>query len=149
MPGKRMCLPKGFNPPRSAGSGESSGVSGIDPAGLLFQSAPERGLRGISSEPGGALAGNVFQSAPERGLRGIMDKAGTQTPMLLVSIRPGARAPGNRAPSYVRPAPTTFQSAPERGLGESRRASNGPSLAMCFNPPRSAGSGESIGGLAG
>ena len=154
-----------FNPPRSAGSGESCrAVWALDRL-IGFQSAPERGLRGIrrqhcpplaydvsirpgarapgnlcfrhvgevvqgvSIRPGARAPGNLqlvneprtnteFQSAPERGLRGIIAKLGS-APALFVSIRPGARAPGNPG---LEPAI---------------------SLPCSFNPPRSAGSGES------
>ena len=145
-PGNRPRSPttpssSGFNPPRSAGSGESV-LAVTLPIPALFQSAPERGLRGIghfqatagirevSIRPGARAPGN--QESTQREAAGVG-----------VSIRPGARAPGNPGRSLAAPQIDRFQSAPERGLRGIKAAVAPRRPRRCFNPPRSAGSGES------
>ena len=83
---------------------------------FLFQSAPERGLRGIHNTEMQRGDAKGFQSAPERGLRGISPRISRSSRPRVVSIRPGARAPGNPPRAINGTYMVEFQSAPERGL---------------------------------
>ena len=107
-----------FNPPRSAGSGESC-VRRRRNFRLMFQSAPERGLRGIRFRKGPRRRRRGF-NPPRSAGSGESPAPTVASGVHRVSIRPGARAPGNHSPLEFY-APT-----------------------YCFNPPRSAGSGESV-----
>ena len=112
----------------------------------MFQSAPERGLRGIC--PRGRYRGcrMLFQSAPERGLRGIF--ASRSVSCSGVSFNP-PRSAGSGESHRVGclPTPSRFQSAPERGLRGIHQAAIHGHDDLRFNPPRSAGSGESTGAI--
>ena len=107
-----------FNPPRSAGSGESvlGGKGGLQ--------------RMVSIRPGARAPGN-------RQVRLFA------TPDQVVSIRPGARAPGNPFGPRQRLGRLQFQSAPERGLRGILAATLPGLTRFLFQSARSAGSGES------
>ena len=130
-----------FNPPRSAGSGESNS-STVSASVVLFQSAPERGLRGISCPPIPAPRRQCFNPPRSAGSgESLHDDA--RPAVEVVSIRPGARAPGNHFASITLDAINKFQSAPERGAPGNPTRARTRRRGCCFNPPRSAGSGES------
>ena len=157
---------QGFNPPRSAGSGESICYVFWDRKNLV-SIRPGARAPGNPADLVGQILTDLFQSAPERGLRGIMPHSGLEfVPLVsirpgarapgnpddlipmqqppLVSIRPGARAPGNRDATLAKQEDILFQSAPERGLRGIHHAAGRVEFHAGFNPPRSAGSGESL-----